>query len=44
MLDIRNLLTYCCRGERLVSGHWNSMLNRGIIFSIFERLKVLQEE
>ena len=36
--QIKTLLTYCVRGERFCDGHWNNMLEKGIIAAILKRL------
>jgi|TARA_R100001509_G_scaffold41518_1_gene22241 uncharacterized protein YktB (UPF0637 family) len=39
--ELITLLTYCQRGEKFCSGHWNSMLRGGYIKSILQRLAYL---
>ena len=38
------MLTYCVRGERFSDGHWEAMVESGVIRSILERLQELRAE
>ena len=40
--EIRQLLTYCLRGERFSEGHWASMIEKGVIRQLLERLQQLR--
>lgn len=40
--QIKTLLTYCVRGERFCDGHWNAMLEKGIITAILKRLEQIR--
>ncbi len=42
--EIRAMLTYCVRGERFSDGHWEAMVESGVIRSILERLQELRAE
>ena len=42
MEQIKTMLTYCVRGERLCIGHWEAMIHEGRIGLILRRLKQLQ--
>ena len=41
---IKTMLTYCVRGERFCSGHWNAMILGGHIRRLLERLAELKPE
>ncbi|MHB8080217.1 MAG: DUF6508 domain-containing protein [Candidatus Krumholzibacteriia bacterium] len=40
---IRTMLTYCVRGERFGSGHWEEMLVSGVVVKLLRRLEQLRE-
>lgn len=40
--QIRNMLTFCVRGERFADGHWGHMIEKGYIRRILERLKAIR--
>ena len=42
--ELRTMLTYCVRGERFGDGHWEAMIEGGVIRSILERLQELRAE
>lgn len=42
--QIRALLTYCNRGERFCTGHWNTLFESGKITRILLRLKELKDQ
>ena len=43
--EIKTMLTYCHRGERFCSGHWEDMIIQGRLEKIFDRLvKIRQYE
>jgi hypothetical protein len=42
MAELRQLLTSCHRGERFGEGHWESMIEKGVIREILERLRGLR--
>lgn len=42
--EIKAVLTWCVRGEKFSTGHWNAVLENGIIFAVLERLILLKEE
>lgn len=39
--EIRSLLTWCLRTERFCDGHWQSVIESGLIKSILENLRKL---
>lgn len=41
--QIRTMLTYCVRGERFCSGHWEAMIEQGKIRCLLERLQKILE-
>ena len=38
---VRRLLTYFVRGERFCDGHWESMVEKGFLQALIDRLQVL---
>lgn len=40
--EIKNILTWCVRGERFCSGHWSGVLSDGLVFALLERLRVIR--
>ena len=42
LAEIKTMLTFCLRGERFSDGHWGTMIEKGYIRRILERLTVLQ--
>ena len=42
--QIRQMLTYCVRGERFSDGHWEQMIAQGYIRRLLERLQELQRD
>jgi hypothetical protein len=44
LAEIKTMLTYCVRGERICDGHWGAMLASGRVVNILERLKVIRDE
>ena len=40
--QIRTMLTFCVRGERLSEGHWGEMIEKGYIRRLLERLKAFE--
>ncbi|GAB4264373.1 MAG: hypothetical protein Kow0080_03350 [Candidatus Promineifilaceae bacterium] len=42
--ELRPLITFCVRGERLQEGHWANMLEQGRVQAILRRLKEIREE
>ena len=44
MDQIKTMLTFCVRGERFCSGHWEAMITEGHIRRLLERLQVILHE
>jgi len=42
IVELRQLLTSCLRGERFGEGHWASMIEKGVIRELLERLRQLR--
>ncbi len=42
--DIKSLLTWCARVERFCDGHWEAVIEKGVVRRILERIKVLDGE
>lgn len=41
--QIKTMFTFCVRGERFSSGHWEAMLKQGRITALLKRLQELRE-
>jgi hypothetical protein len=41
--EIKGMLTYCVRGERFCEGHYDSLVERGIVEAILQRLAELRD-
>ncbi len=39
--EIKTMLTFCVRGEKFCTGHWEAMIENGYIRSLLERLAEL---
>lgn len=39
--DVLAILTACCRGERFCDGHWEKMLESGVVQAALRRLEAL---
>ena len=44
LAEIKSMLTFCLRGERFSDGHWGTMIEKGYIRRILERLNVIRSE
>jgi hypothetical protein len=44
LAQIKTLLTFCVRGERLCDGHWGTMVREGRVGAILRRLQQLRSE
>jgi hypothetical protein len=42
--QIKTMLTYCVRGERVCDGHWCAMIEGGHVRRLLERLAELRAE
>jgi hypothetical protein len=42
--EIKNMLTFCARGERFSDGHWATMIEKGYIRRLLERLNEIKAE
>jgi hypothetical protein len=42
--EIKNMLTFCVRGERFSDGHWGAMIEKGYIRRLLERLIEIKAE
>lgn len=42
--QLRQMLTYCTRGERFADGHWATLLENGSVLRLLARLQVLRRE
>ena len=42
--NIKTMITYCARGERFSDGHWGSMIEKGYIKQLLERLLQIRSE
>ena len=42
--QIKEMLTFCVRGERFADGHWAEMIENGTIRKILERIQVLSAD
>jgi hypothetical protein len=40
--EIRIMLTFCVRGERFSAGHWATMIEKGYIRRLLERLNEIK--
>lgn len=40
--EIKSMLTWCVRGERFCDGHWGTVIERGYIRNILQRLQALR--
>jgi hypothetical protein len=43
LTELRTLLTFCIRGERLVDGLWGKILENGRLQAILHRLQILKD-
>ncbi|MCO8165597.1 DUF6508 domain-containing protein [Pseudomonas sp. LJDD11] len=41
--ELKSMLTWCVRGERFCDGHHGSVIERGYILNLLQRLKVLRQ-
>ena len=41
--QIKTMLTYCVRGERFCSGHWEAMIESGNVRKLLQRLSELRD-
>jgi hypothetical protein len=44
LAEIQSMLTWCIRGERFCDGHWGSMVEKGHVLNVLNRLAVLREQ
>ena len=44
LAEIKTMLTFCVRGERFSDGHWATMIEKGYIRRILERLNEIKSE
>jgi uncharacterized protein DUF6508 len=44
LAEIKNMLTFCIRGERFSDGHWAVMIEKGYIRRVLERLNEIKWE
>ncbi len=42
--EIKSMLTWCVRGERFCDGHWNSIIEDGLIRNVLLRLQNLRPQ
>lgn len=42
LAEVRQMLTFCVRGERFSDGHWAEMIETGVIRALLERLQQLR--
>ena len=42
--QIKTMLTFCVRGERFSDGHWGTMIEKGYIRRLLERLNEIKSE
>jgi hypothetical protein len=42
LAEIKTMLTFCVRGERFSDGHWATMIERGYIRRLLERLNEIK--
>lgn len=42
--QLKTILTYCCRQQRFIDGHWAMMIESGIVQKVLERLISIRSE
>ena len=42
--QIKTMLTFCVRGERFCTGHWNAVIEKGHVRRLLERLAELERD
>jgi uncharacterized protein DUF6508 len=42
--QIKTMLTFCVRGERFSDGHWGTMIEKGYVRRLLERLNEIKSE
>ena len=42
LTQIKQMLTYCVRGEKFCSGHWSTVIKKGYLARLIQRLDKLQ--